>query len=202
MIGINGDLTLEVAQSIAEKFVEVVIARSVGEAALSALAAKKNLRVLTAEPPGLGADYRVLDGGFLQQDRDQLNLEGWEVVSQRQPTEEEMESLRFAWVVVAHSKSNSIVIANGSQAVGIGVGDQSRIGAGERAVLKAGDRAKGGVAASDAFFPFRDGLDVLAEAGVSAVVQPGGSRNDQELIDAADEHGIALVFTGMRHFKH
>ncbi len=202
VIGINGDLDVQVAESIAGKFVEVVIARSGSDEALTVLGSKKNLRVLTAEPPGTGIDYRGLDGGFLQQTQDRLSMEGWQVASQRPPSDEEMESLRFAWAVAAHSKSNAIVIASGKQAVGVGVGDQSRVGAGERAVLKAGDRARGGVAASDAFFPFRDGLDVLAEAGVTAIVQPGGSRNDRELIEAADEHGIALVLTGMRHFRH
>jgi phosphoribosylaminoimidazolecarboxamide formyltransferase/IMP cyclohydrolase len=101
-----------------------------------------------------------------------------------------------------HTKSNAIVIVNNGAAVGVGAGDQSRVGAAERAVARAGERSKGAVSASDAFFPFRDGLDVLAKAGVTAVVEPGGSRNDQELIDAANEQGIALVFTGRRHFKH
>ena len=104
--------------------------------------------------------------------------------------------------MAAHTKSNAVVLASGEQAVGVGAGDQSRVGAAERAVAKAGARAEGAVAASDAFFPFRDGLDALAMAGVTAVVEPGGSRNDQELIDAANEHGIALVFTGERHFRH
>ena len=113
-----------------------------------------------------------------------------------------MASLRFAWTVAAHTKSNAVVLANGPQAVGVGAGDQSRVGAAERAVAKAGDRANGAVAASDAFFPFRDGLDTLVAAGVVAIVEPGGSRNDQELIDAANEHGIVLVFTGERHFRH
>ena len=110
--------------------------------------------------------------------------------------------MRFAWVVAAHTKSNAIVIAKGEQAVGVGAGDQSRVGAAERAVVKAGERAIGAVASSDGFFPFRDGLDTLAGAGVTAVVEPGGSRNDQEVIDAADEHDVALVFTGRRHFRH
>jgi phosphoribosylaminoimidazolecarboxamide formyltransferase/IMP cyclohydrolase len=105
-------------------------------------------------------------------------------------------------VVAAHTKSNALVIASGEQAIGVGAGDQSRVGAAERAVVKAGDRARGAVAASDAFFPFRDGLDVLADAGVTAIVEPGGSLNDQEVIDAANERGLALLFTSRRHFRH
>jgi len=123
-------------------------------------------------------------------------------VSDRQPSEQELKDLDFAWKVAMHTKSNAIVIVNNGAAVGVGAGDQSRVGAAERAVARAGERSKGAVSASDAFFPFRDGLDVLAKAGVTAVVEPGGSRNDQELIDAANEQGIALVFTGRRHFKH
>jgi phosphoribosylaminoimidazolecarboxamide formyltransferase/IMP cyclohydrolase len=113
-----------------------------------------------------------------------------------------MAALRFAWIVAANTKSNAIVIARGEEVVGVGAGDQSRVGAAERAVVKAGERAAGAVAASDAFFPFRDGLDTLADAGVSVIAEPGGSRNDQEVIDAANERGLALVFTGMRHFRH
>jgi phosphoribosylaminoimidazolecarboxamide formyltransferase/IMP cyclohydrolase len=167
------------------------------------MAAKKNVRILTAPLPGADdVDLRRIEGGFLVQDRDRVKTEGWETVSQREPSQAELAGLRFAWVVAAHTKSNAIVIANGEQAVGVGAGDQSRVGAAGRAVDRAGDRAVGGVAASDAFFPFRDGLDVLARSGVTAVVEPGGSVNDQELIDAADELGLALVFTNRRHFRH
>jgi phosphoribosylaminoimidazolecarboxamide formyltransferase/IMP cyclohydrolase len=131
-----------------------------------------------------------------------VSFDGWRVVSDREPSDAEWAAMRFAWVVAAHTKSNAVVIANGAQAVGVGAGDQSRVGAAERAVVRAGDRARGAVAASDAFFPFRDGLDTLIDAGVTAVVEPGGSRNDQEVIDAANEGDAALVFTGMRHFRH
>ena len=203
VVAINGPLDEETAREIASRFVEVVIAISVDAAALDLLSAKKSLRVLTAPAPSIDdLDYRRVGEGFLVQARDQASFDDWEVVSKRVPTDDEMSSLRFAWAVCAHTKSNAIVIANGPKAVGVGAGDQSRVGAAERAVAKAGDRAKGGVAASDAFFPFRDGLDALAEAGVTAVAQPGGSRNDQEVIDAADERGVALVFTGRRHFRH
>lgn len=203
VVGINGEIDIATAEAIVDLFIEVVIASDVSDEAGVLLATKKNMRVLLAPPPGGdGADYRRMDGGLLSQDRDRVGFSDWSVVSDRKPTTGEMAALRFAWMVCAHTKSNAIVIANGEQAVGVGAGDQSRVGAAERAVLRAGDRAKGGVAASDAFFPFRDGLDTLAAAGVTAVVEPGGSRNDREIIDAANEQGVVLVFTGMRHFRH
>jgi len=203
VIAINAELDRDTAQAISQRFVEVVVAREVGLGALEEVESKTSLRVLTAPlPSSEGIDYRRIDGGFLAQERDVVDFSEWETVSRRQPGEDEMEALRFAWVVAAHTKSNAIVIANGTQAVGVGAGDQSRVGAAERAVVRAGDRANGGVAASDAFFPFRDGLDTLAGAGVTAVVEPGGSRNDEEVIQAADEHGLALVFTHRRHFRH
>ena len=124
------------------------------------------------------------------------------MVSQRPPTPDELRDLRFAWRVAANTKSNAIVIAKSGQAVGIGAGDQSRVGASERAVRQAGDRAAGGVAASDAFFPFADGVEALAAVGVTAVVEPGGSKGDPAVIAAADAANMALVFTGRRHFKH
>jgi len=203
VIAINGDFDEGVAAALADRFVEVVVARSVSEAALEMMAAKKNVRVLTAPLPSADdLDYRRIEGGFLVQDRDQVELGGWETVSEREATEAELGSLRFAWVVGAHTKSNGVVIATGEQVVGVGAGDQSRVGAAERAVARAGNRAGGAVAASDAFFPFRDGLDALADAGVTAIAQPGGSVNDQEVIDAANERGLALVFTHRRHFRH
>jgi phosphoribosylaminoimidazolecarboxamide formyltransferase/IMP cyclohydrolase len=161
--------------------------------------------VLQAPPPHPGGlDLRRLDGGFVAQTRDRIG-EGagdWEVMTSRRPTEDEWSDLRFAWAVAAHTKSNAVVIARDGAAVGVGAGDQSRVGAAQRAVLRAGDRALGGVAASDAFFPFRDGIDVLAGAGVKAIVEPGGSVRDEEAIVAAEQHGLALLFTGRRHFRH
>jgi phosphoribosylaminoimidazolecarboxamide formyltransferase/IMP cyclohydrolase len=145
---------------------------------------------------------RRVESGLLIQTRDSSEGEEWEVVSERHPSGQEREELGFAWTVAMHTKSNAVVVVKDGAAVGVGAGDQSRVGAAERAVIRAGDRAAGGVAASDAFFPFRDGLDVLARAGVAAIAEPGGSRNDQELIDAANEHGLALLFTNRRHFKH
>jgi phosphoribosylaminoimidazolecarboxamide formyltransferase/IMP cyclohydrolase len=203
VVAINGKLDEPTAGAIAEQFVEVVVAADIEQAALDILGDRKNLRVLTAPPPeGTGDDFRRISGGFLRQDRDRVELGGWDVVSERMPSEDEMEQLRLAWTIVAHTKSNAIVICKEGAAVGVGAGDQSRVGAAERAVVKAGERAIGGVAASDAFFPFRDGPDALAAAGVTAIVEPGGSVRDQDVIDAANEHGMALVFTGRRHFRH
>ncbi len=203
VIAINGIVDGATAEAIADKFVEVVIAREASASAREVLRPKTGLRVLVAPPPSReDLDFRRIEGGFLVQSRDVVLLDDWEVVSQRQPSTTELESLRFAWMVAAHTKSNAIVIAREEQAVGVGAGDQSRVGAAERAVARAGERARNAVAASDAFFPFRDGLDTLAAAGVTAIVEPGGSRNDQEVIDAANERNVALVFTGMRHFRH
>jgi phosphoribosylaminoimidazolecarboxamide formyltransferase/IMP cyclohydrolase len=203
VIAINGVLDAATATSIAEKFVEVVVCAGTTDDALRILAGKEGVRVLEAPPPGGGdPDLRRVERGVLWQERDSEEGEAWQVVSERQPSEAEMRDLSFAWKVAMHTKSNAIAIVNDGAAVGVGAGDQSRVGAAERAVVRAGERAKGAVAASDAFFPFRDGLDALAAAGVTAVAEPGGSRRDQELIDAANEHGLALVFTGRRHFKH
>lgn len=202
VVGINGVIDVATARALVEPFIEVVVARGVEDDAVEILETKPNMRVLIAEAPGDDLDLRRIEGGLLAQTRDAVSHDGWEVVSARQPSAEILTSLHFAWTVAAHTKSNAIAVVSGEQVVGVGAGDQSRVGAAERAVLKAAERASGAVAASDAFFPFRDGLDTLAAAGVVAVVEPGGSRNDQELIDAANEHDIVLVFTGMRHFRH
>ncbi len=189
---------------IAAGFVEVVIAPKVGPESVALFAEKRNLRLIESPPPDPGdPDFRRIDGGFVLQGRDAIQeAEAWDVVTTRSPSAEEEADLRFAWVVAAHTKSNAIVIAKDGAAIGVGAGDQSRVGASERAVARAGERAEGAVAASDAFFPFRDGIDALAAVGVTAVVEPGGSVRDEEVIAAADEHGIALVFTGHRHFRH
>jgi phosphoribosylaminoimidazolecarboxamide formyltransferase/IMP cyclohydrolase len=203
VIGINGRLDAATAKSIADKFVEVVVCTGVDDEARAVLESKENLRLLEAVAPGDGdPDLRRVESGVLIQERDTSVGEEWEVVSGRQPTEIERAELGFAWIVAMHTKSNAIVVVKDRAAVGVGAGDQSRVGAAERAVARAGERSVGAVAASDAFFPFRDGLDVLSGAGVTAVVEPGGSRNDDELIAAANEHGMALVFAGRRHFKH
>jgi phosphoribosylaminoimidazolecarboxamide formyltransferase/IMP cyclohydrolase len=203
VIAINGQVDVATARLIADRFVEVVVCNSLAPDALSILSKRKNLRVIEAPPPGSDdPDIRRIERGFLVQERDSDIGESWEIVSERDPTEVEASQLSMAMTVAMHAKSNAIVIFNDFAAVGVGAGDQSRVGAGRRAVLQAGDRARGAVAASDAFFPFRDGIDALVAAGVTAIVEPGGSRNDQEIIDAANEHRIALAFSGKRHFKH
>lgn len=203
VIAVNRPLDLATAEAMAAAgFIEVVVAPSVED--VGPLASKSNVRVIVAPPPGRrGVDLRQVDGGFVGQEWDAVTIDDeWTVVSARAPSPEEMRDLRFAWRVSAHTKSNAIVIARAGQAVGIGAGDQSRVGASERAIRQAGDRAAGAVAASDAFFPFADGIEALAAAGVSAVIEPGGSKGDAEVIAAADRFGVALVFTGRRHFRH
>lgn len=210
IVAANTEIDAETADAITQYFVEVVIAPGVSDDAAAILAAKANLRVLVARPPARsGFELRHIEGGALVQQHPPVPIapgarwdDEWQTVSARKPTEEEQADLAFAWVVAAHTKSNAIVVANEEAAVGVGAGDQSRVGAAQRAIAKAGDRGRGGVAASDAFFPFRDGIDVLAEAGITAVIEPGGSLRDEEVIAAADEHGIALVFTSRRYFKH
>ncbi len=203
VVAVNGAVDRTTAEALEGRFVEVLVCSSVEDDAREVLATKQNLRVMEAPPPGSAdSDLRRLASGFLVLERDGAEGEAWETVSERAPSADEMAELDFAWKVAMHTKSNAIVIVNETAAVGVGAGDQSRVGAATRALERAGERAHGAVAASDAFFPFRDGLDVLAAAGVTAVAEPGGSRNDQELVDAANEHGMALVFTGRRHFRH
>lgn len=203
VVGINRPVDVATAEEIVANFVEVVVAPAIDEDAAAILGSKENLRVLVAEAPGdTDLDLRRIEGGFVAQPRDRVGEEEWRVVSERKPTGAEMDDLRFAWSVVAATKSNAIVIARERAAIGVGAGDQSRVGAAERAVRRAGERCRGAAAASDAFFPFPDGLETLAAAGVTAVVEPGGSRGDEAVIAAADAAGIALVFTGTRHFLH
>jgi phosphoribosylaminoimidazolecarboxamide formyltransferase/IMP cyclohydrolase len=176
------------------------------------LAAKPNLRVVTAAFDGLESarDVRSILGSVLVQARDRVveAAGAWpgaaevRVVTQRQPTDEEWRALRFAWRVCAHVKSNTIIFTGAAATLAIGAGQMSRVDAAKTAVMKATASLAGSVAASDAYFPFRDGLDAVAAAGATAVVQPGGSIRDKEVIAAADEHGLAMVFTGRRHFRH
>ncbi len=204
VIALNGELDAETAKAISRYFVEIVMALSVTEDARAILAKKKNLRVLISSPPSeYDLDIRSVDAGYLVQKRDVVSSDtgSWEAKT-RQPSDEEMRDLQMAWVVCAHTKSNAIVLVKDGSAVGVGAGDQSRVGAAERALAKAGERASGAVCASDAFFPFRDGPDLLAEAGVTAIVEPGGSMRDDEVVESATEHDVALMFTGRRHFKH
>jgi len=212
IIAFNRPLDAETAKTIVDRqFVEVIIAPSVTEEALPALANKKNVRVLAcgewgpARVPEL--DYKRVTGGLLVQDRDleAVVAADLKVVSRRAPTEQELKDLLFAWKVVKFVKSNAIVYCRDGMTIGIGAGQMSRVYSARIAALKAADEGleiKGSVMASDAFFPFRDGIDAAAEVGVTAVIQPGGSMRDQEVIAAADKHGMAMVFTGLRHFRH
>lgn len=210
VIAVNGKIDEPAARQITENFVEVVVAPSVTESAAEILAKKKNVRVLVATPPtGGDLDLRRLDYGFVAQHRDRLELSkpgqlpaDWESVGDRPLSADVLVDLRFAWIVAAHAKSNAIVVARDRAAVGVGAGDQSRIGAAQRALAQAGDRARGSVVASDGFFPFRDGVDSLGQAGVVAVVEPGGSMRDEDVVKAANEHQMTIVFTNRRHFKH
>jgi len=218
IIGLNRPIDVDTATAIVATFIEAVVTPSVDEAARPILAKKANLRVLEADFASLGgSEYRSILGALLVQQRDQVveahmpwPSDDLKVVTKRQPTAEEWQALRFAWRVMAHVKSNTVIFTNAHRTLAIGAGQMSRVDAVKVATMKAAgwksaDVAailKGSVAASDAFFPFRDGLDAVAAAGATAVVQPGGSVKDAEVIAAADEHGLAMVFTGRRHFRH
>jgi len=205
VVAINTELDALTAASIGDAFTEVVVAPSVSEKALAICAKKKNMRVITApKSKKVLWDLKHIDGAFLSQAADDFQDEPseWKVVTTRQPTEEEMKEAKFAWTVCAATSSNAIVITKDGQALGIGAGQQSRVHAAEISASKAGSRAWGGVCASDAFFPFRDGIDAAAANGVQVVIQPGGSMRDEEVIAAANENNIAMIFTGTRHFRH
>jgi phosphoribosylaminoimidazolecarboxamide formyltransferase/IMP cyclohydrolase len=204
IVGLNRACDVVTAQRIAEIFVEVVIAPDFDDAALEVLTGKKNLRILRG-PTTLPVqpDVRRVSGGFLVQSPDATDLaDDAKVVTKAEPTAAQWDDLRFAWVVAKHVKSNAIVLAKDRTAVGVGAGQMSRVESTELAARRAGERAGGTVCASDAFFPFRDGLDAAVAAGAVAVIQPGGSVRDEEVIGAADEHRIPMVFTGRRHFRH
>ena len=197
------------AQIVANQFVEVIIAPGASEAALKVTAAKQNVRVLTVPLSGAHNQYDMkrVTGGLLVQSPDAFNVQAahLKVATKIQPTAEQMQDLLFAWRVAKYVKSNAIVFCKGGQTLGVGAGQMSRVDSTRIASIKAqnaGLSLTGSVVASDAFFPFRDGVDVLAEAGAKAVIQPGGSMRDEEVIAAADEHGLAMVFTGHRHFRH
>lgn len=211
IIAFNRELDATTAQAIVERqFVEVIIAPSVSEDAQKVIESKKNLRLLVCGELGeqLPAfDFKKVTGGLLIQDRDlgTLTSDDLKVVSEKAPTEAQMTDLLFAWKVAKYVKSNAIVYVKNGMTIGVGAGQMSRVYSAKIAGIKAADEnleVPGSVMASDAFFPFRDGIDAAAAAGITAVIHPGGSMRDQEVIDAANEHGIAMVFTGMRHFKH
>lgn len=212
ILAFNREFDEATARTIAERghFVEVIIAPSVSDKALAITAEKKNVRVLSCgqwQQPLSAFDYKRVNGGLLVQDRDlgMITAADLKIVTKRQPTEAEIADLLFAWKVAKFVKSNAIVYAKNQQTIGVGAGQMSRVNSARIAAIKAehaGLEVKGSVMASDAFFPFRDGIDNAAQVGISCVIQPGGSIRDDEVIAAADEHGMAMVFTGMRHFRH
>lgn len=205
IVALNRPVPAALADALAPVFTEVVVAPSFDDAALTVFSAKKNLRVLSGSAPGADPlDVRALDGGLLVQTRDRVTIDRatWRVVTKAVPTDDQWTDLELAWAVVAAVSSNAIVLARGGQVVGVGAGQQNRVDSARIAIDKAGTRATRAVCASDAFFPFRDGPDALVAAGVAAIIQPGGSVRDDETIAAADENGVAMVFTGERHFRH
>jgi phosphoribosylaminoimidazolecarboxamide formyltransferase/IMP cyclohydrolase len=212
IIAFNRDLDEKTATEIADRqFVEVIIAPTVSAGAKAALAKKKNVRVLETglwtDNNAATLDFKRVGGGLLVQDKDtgSISTADVKVVSNRAPTAQEMADLLFVWKVAKFVKSNAIVYGKNGQTIGVGAGQMSRVYSAKIAGIKAADEGlvvPGSVMASDAFFPFRDGIDAAAAAGITAVIHPGGSMRDQEVIDAANEHNIAMVLTGMRHFRH
>lgn len=212
IVALNRECTAATAEQVIESFKEVVVAPGYTEAAVDILRKKENLRILDVgqlDPQGPGVKEKQLVGGRLVQDRDRRHLQedDLELVTDRSPTSAEVETLSFAWHVVKHVKSNAIVFAKGTETVGIGAGQMSRVDAVRIAAMKADEHAEGktpagGVMASDAFFPFPDGIEHAVDAGIEAVIQPGGSVNDEDVIAAANDHDLAMVFTGTRAFRH
>lgn len=203
VIATNRPFDGAIAEALGDLFVEAIVAPAFTDEAREILSARAACRLVALEhevPDAL--EMRSVRGGVLVQERDRGDTAEWRVVTHRAPTKEEMAALRFAWRAVAHVKSNGILLARGEAAVGIGGGLPSRVDAVRLAVAKAGERARGAVMASDAFFPFPDGIEVAAQAGVTAVVQPGGSVRDEAVIEAANRFGLAMCFTGVRHFRH
>jgi phosphoribosylaminoimidazolecarboxamide formyltransferase/IMP cyclohydrolase len=212
IIAFNRPLDADTAGAIIERqFVEVIIAPQVEPDARDIVATKKNVRLLETgtwpAQPEPGFDFKKVSGGLLVQntDRGVISPDDLRVVSKKAPTPEQIDDMLFAWTVVKYVKSNAIVFCKDHTTIGIGAGQMSRVYSTKIAAIKAADEGLevgGSVMASDAFFPFRDGIDAAAEHGISAIIQPGGSMRDEEVIEAADEHGLAMVFTGMRHFRH
>ncbi|UCB55119.1 MAG: bifunctional phosphoribosylaminoimidazolecarboxamide formyltransferase/IMP cyclohydrolase [Thiotrichales bacterium] len=209
IIAFNRELDGDTAKAIVDRqFVEVIIAPSVSEAATAAVAEKKNVRLLECgswNAPTARLDFKRVNGGLLVQDADLALHDELKIVTDRKPGEDEMDDLLFSWRVAKFVKSNAIVYGRKNMTIGVGAGQMSRVNSARIAGIKAehaGLEVKGSVMASDAFFPFRDGIDAANDAGISAVIQPGGSMRDEEVIAAANEHGMAMVFTGMRHFRH
>ena len=211
IVGFNGRVTKELAEKLIDIFLEAVVAPSFDKGAIETFEKKKNLRVMAAgeesghNPLESPFDIKRVSGGVLIQTVDRESASDLKCVTKRAPTDEELTDLLFAWNVAKHVKSNAIIFAKGSQTLGIGAGQMSRIDSTKLASMKAKDVGfdlKGSVLASDAFFPFRDNVDLASQNGITAIIQPGGSIRDEEVVKAADEHGIAMVFTGIRHFRH
>ncbi len=212
IIAFNRSLDVKTAEAIVERqFVEVIVAPSIDAAALDVIAAKKNVRVLeTGAWPAAaqaGFDFKKVSGGLLVQNSDLgvVSESDLKVVTDLAPTPQQIQDMLFAWTVVKYVKSNAIIFCKDNMTIGVGAGQMSRVYSTKIAAIKAADEGleiQGSVMASDAFFPFRDGIDAAAETGISAIIQPGGSMRDEEVIQAANEHGLAMVFTGMRHFRH
>ena len=209
VVGFNRPVDKETAEEMAGIFLEVIIAPGYAPEALELLKAKKDLRILQAPPLKTsyiqsGFDFKKVVGGLLIQNRDlgRVPMKDWKVVTKRKPTEEELKAMAFGWRVAKHVKSNAIVLVREDRTIGIGAGQMSRVDSTRLAVMKARSSTQGTVLASDAMFPFRDGVDTGVEAGAVAIIQPGGSIRDEEVIAAADERNVAMVFTGMRHFRH
>ena len=209
IVAINRRVDRTAAEAIGETFLEAVIAPGFDEDAAALLGRKKAVRLLETGPlgpagPRPGVDWRRVRGGLLVQDRDALDLveADLKVVTSREPTADEWKDLRFAWTVCRHVRSNAIVFARGRGVVGVGAGQPNRVESVRIAGRVAGDRARGACMASEAFFPFADGVEAAAAVGIAAVIQPGGSRRDPEVIAAAETAGMAMVMTGLRHFKH
>lgn len=209
IVAANREIDAKTAEEINKIFVEIVIAPSFSHEAMNILTQKKNIRVLELKdihkkyPVGT-FDMKKVGGGLLVQEIDNqlLDMDNIQYVTEKKPTEQEMKDLLFAWKLVKHTKSNAITLAKNNQSVGVGPGQANRVTAARIAINYAGDKAKGAVMASDAFFPFPDCVEEAAKAGITAIIQPGGSIRDQESIDACNKYGIAMIFTGMRHFKH
>lgn len=207
IVALNREVDIEIAEKLHEIFLEIVIAPSYSAAAFEILSKKKNIRLLTLDFAVESKGEKILtsvQGGLLLQDEDLYSLENAEISipTKREPTAEEWADLKLSWKVVKHVKSNAIVLASDNMTVGIGAGQMNRVGAANIAITQAGEKAKGSALASDAFFPMDDTVEAAAKAGVTAIIQPGGSIKDQDSIKKADEYGIAMVFTGIRHFKH
>jgi phosphoribosylaminoimidazolecarboxamide formyltransferase/IMP cyclohydrolase len=207
VIATNSEVSVAMAETVADIFTEVVVAPSFADGALEVLSRKKNIRLLTATWSPSPVEQRAISGGLLLQQRDAVDAPGddpagWTLACGEPASEQQMADLAFAWRACRAVKSNAILLAHEGATVGVGMGQVNRVDAAKLAVARAGDRVTGSVAASDAFFPFPDGFEVLAEAGVAAVVQPGGSVRDELVVEAAQKAGVTMYLTGTRHFAH